>query len=153
MLSAVATKPETATVCADPLYHAISKWEHAQSVLELAKAAELDARADMAALAFPQGAAPAGTAYVPLMNGWRLKGTFGTNITIDRAALPDMLLALAAAGPAGAAAAETVFRYKPELVATVYKNLMPSLASLVDTVLTSKPAMPAFELVAPKAAK
>lgn len=98
-----------------------------------------------------------GTHYVPLSNGYRLKGEHGWNYTLngkdDAVAVHQALDKLEKIGDDGKFIAERVVKWKPDLSVSEYKKLRPEHKSIIDTVLTTKPASPALSIVAPKGNK
>ncbi len=124
----------------------LALWDQAKRELEVYKAREAELRARIAGY-FPHEAT---TEYMPLYNGWRVKGELKTNYSIIKEVLPDTLVELTNQGPTGAVISERLFRYKPELVVGEYNKLAPDYKRLADVAIKSSPATPVIEIVAPK---
>lgn len=90
-----------------------------------------------------------GTNYISLENGWRLKGVYKLNRTVDEGALPAIRDTLSVMG----VSTDTLVEWKPSLKLAVYKELKADARNVFDEALTMRPASPVMELVPPKEAK
>lgn len=126
----------------------LTEWHKATQEAEKAKAAiekEMLLRKKVFALAFPQP--KEGTQNFALNDGFVLKGTYKLERKIDEAALPAILPRLRELQ----APVETLFRYKPELSLTVFKNLTAESKLVLSEVITERPTSPTLEIIPPKA--
>lgn len=132
----------------------ILAWEQAVKALAAAKDAEAALRKEVLAEAFsfdPE-ALREGTENFELGNGYKLKAVFkiSRNLNNENEAVDKVLAKIEKTGPEGVFIAERLVKWKPELSVTEYKKLPEKFKKLFDEVVTSKEAMPALELVAPK---
>ena len=132
----------------------ILAWEAAVKALAAAKDAEAALRKEVLveAFAFDQEALREGTENFELGNGYKLKAVFkiSRNLNNENEAVDKVLSKIEKTGPEGVFIAERLVKWKPELSLTEYKKLPEKFKKLFDEVVTSKEAMPALELVAPK---
>lgn len=132
----------------------ILAWEQAVKALAAAKDAEAALRKEVLAEAFsfdPE-ALREGTENFELGNGYKLKAVFkiSRNLNNENEAVDKVLAKIEKTGPEGVFIAERLVKWKPELSVAEYKKLPEKFKKLFDEVVTSKEAMPALELVAPK---
>ena len=132
----------------------ILAWEAAVKALAAAKDAEAALRKEVLteAFAFDPEALREGTENFELGNGYKLKAVFkiSRNLNNENEAVDKVLAKIEKTGPEGVFIAERLVKWKPELSVTEYKKLPEKFKKLFDEVVTSKEAMPALELVAPK---
>ena len=132
----------------------ILAWEQAVKALAAAKDAEAALRKEVLAeaFAFDPEALREGTENFELGNGYKLKAVFKINRSFagGQEAVEKALQKIEKTGPEGVFIAERLVKWKPELSLTEYKKLPEKFKNLFDEVVTSKEAMPALELVAPK---
>ena len=135
----------------------ILAWEESVKALAAAKDAEAALRKEVLAeaFAFDPEALREGTENFELGNGYKLKAVFkiSRNLNNENEAVDKVLAKIEKTGPEGVFIAERLVKWKPELSVTEYKKLPEKFKKLFDEVVTSKEAMPALELVAPKAPK
>lgn len=122
-------------------------WAEAKDKLEEVKALEGKLRKELFDQAFPE--ANEGTNTEELPGGWKIKGIFKVNYTVDEAALPEVLKQLTA----HEVVVDNLVSYKPSLKVGEFKKLPENLQILMGTALTIKPGAPTLELVPPKGAK
>ena len=108
---------------------------------------EMELRKEVAKLFFNDPTE--GTNNLPLSRGWKLKLTHKLDRKLDESALPTVCQKLRDLGfnP------DLLFRNKPELVLAEYRTLDDANKAVFDEALTTKPASPTLELVAPKEKK
>ena len=132
----------------------ILAWEQTVKALAAAKDAEAALRKEVLAeaFAFDPEALREGTENFELGNGYKLKAVFkiSRNLNNENEAVDKVLSKIEKTGPEGAFIAERLVKWKPELSVSEYKKLPEKFKKLFDEVVTSKEAMPALELVAPK---
>lgn len=131
----------------------IMTWMQAQSELERAKAAELQARIAIVDMLFPQIAAFGGAQKLDLGKGYAIIGEKGMNYTFDRddAKVHSVLNNIRATHPNGAKTCQDVVAWKPRLREAKF-NLAPVEArKAIETVIIIKPATPSLTLIKPKA--
>ena len=132
----------------------ILAWEAAVKALAAAKDAEAALRKEVLAeaFAFDPEALREGTENFELGNGYKLKAVFkiSRNLNNENEAVDKVLSKIEKTGPEGVFIAERLVKWKPELSITEYKKLPEKFKKLFDEVVTSKEAIPALELVAPK---
>ena len=132
----------------------ILAWEQAVKALAAAKDAEAALRKEVLAeaFAFDPEALREGTENFELGNGYKLKAVFkiSRNLNNENEAVDKVLSKIEKTGPEGAFIAERLVKWKPELSVSEYNKLPEKFKKLFDEVVTSKEAMPALELVAPK---
>ena len=132
----------------------ILAWEQAVKALAAAKDAEAALRKEVLAevFSFDPEALREGTENFELGNGYKLKAVFkiSRNLNNENEAVDKVLSKIEKTGPEGAFIAERLVKWKPELSLTEYKKLPEKFKKLFDEVVTSKEAIPALELVAPK---
>ena len=132
----------------------ILAWEAAVKELAAAKDAEATLRKEVLAeaFAFDPEALREGTENFELGNGYKLKAVFkiSRNLNNENEAVDKVLSKIEKTGPEGAFIAERLVKWKPELSVSEYKKLPEKFKKLFDEVVTSKEAMPALEMVAPK---
>lgn len=129
----------------DPTFLAkLQEWQAIPAQIAALQAQERKLREELFSSAFPTP--KEGTNNAALPGGWRFKGEFKINRSIDKAALPAVLDAIRKVGfnP------DPLIEYKPELVAKEYKALPDNIRHMFDSALTIKPGLPQVELVAPK---
>lgn len=132
----------------------ILAWEQAVKALAAAKDAEAALRKEVLAeaFAFDPEALREGTENFELGNGYKLKAVFkiSRNLNNENEAVDKVLSKIEKTGTEGAFIAERLVKWKPELSVSEYNKLPEKFKKLFDEVVTSKEAMPALELVAPK---
>lgn len=123
-----------------------------QAKISAAQATETESllRTEIYAIAFPTQAAKQdakGTFYEDLPNGWKIQAILKMNGALDESAVPsikDKLTELKVSN------VDTLFKYKPSLVAAEYKKLTEESRTIVDTIIVEKPGKVVIELIAPK---
>ena len=132
-------------------YALLQLWQEARDAVAMTAKPmierEQELRKEVAALFFD--APEEGTNTLDLAQGWKLKLGYKLDRKLDEAALPAVCEQLRAVGfnP------DTLLRYKPELEIKSYRALDASTKAVFDAALTTKPASPTLELVAPKEKK
>ena len=87
-----------------------------------------------------------GTFYEDLPNGWRLQAITKLTAKLDESAVPaikEKLLEMKVIG------VDTLFKYKPSLVAAEYKKLTVESKAIVDEAIKETPAKVTIELLPP----
>ena len=128
----------------DPeFFKKLTEWQTIPEQIAQLQRREKQLREELFTSAFP--APKEGTNNAALPGGWRFKGVYKINRSIDKAALPAVLDAIRKVGfnP------DPLIEYKPELVEKEYKTLPDNIRHMFDTALTIKPGLPQVELVAP----
>lgn len=99
------------------------------------------------------GGEKSGIEYVYLNNGWRLRATFNTQLSLPTSnnsnEVVTMLNYLASFGSEGLYAAQNVVNWKPALNTQQYKQLPANLKKVVDSVVKRNVQLPKIELVEP----
>ncbi|AUR88751.1 hypothetical protein NVP2117O_73 [Vibrio phage 2.117.O._10N.261.45.E9] len=126
----------------------IFEWQQAAEELKTLRPLEMKLRKQVVEESFAQY--KTGTNYADLGNDWRLKFVYKEEPKVDEAAVPAMLEELDKVNPA---LRDTLFKYKPTLVNSVYKKLTDDERKIVDEVITLRPASPTLEVVPPKGTK
>lgn len=133
----------------------LMRHQAAAKALAEAKALEMQLRLEVAETlyGFDVNVLREGTENIDLGNDYKLKAVFKTSYTLNNKdnAVDKMLTKLENSGEEGKFIAERLVKYKPELSVTEYKNLSPKMKKIVDEVVSTKPATPTIEIVAPKA--
>ena len=133
----------------------VADWVKAKNELDSAKAIEAELRRLVAVevYGYDENALKSGTENIELGAGFKLKGEFKLNHTLNNKddAVDKMLSKLEKSREEGKFIAERLVKFKPELSVTEYKNLTPKLKAIVDTVVTVKSSMPTITLVEAKA--
>lgn len=131
------------------------QWQEAKKTLDAAKEIEMQLRKRVVTEVynFDENELREGTENVELGNGFKLKAVFKTNYTLNNKDnnVDKMLCKLEAAGPEGKFVAERLVKFKPELSVAEYKKLDVKMRRIADLVISTKPAAPTLEIVAPKA--
>lgn len=136
-------------------------WENSKKALDVAKAAEMEARKAVVAFAFDPEK-ESGTERIELHNGYQAKAVKklnygwikGKDDKTDRKAIDAALDRLAkAAGPAGEYIADNLVKWNPELSLTEYKKLDDGLKKIIDKVIVTSDGAPQLEIVPPKGQK
>lgn len=89
-----------------------------------------------------------GTNNFLMPDGYVLKGKHNINRTVEEAAFKGSIEELAKNG----IPTDTIVKFKPELVTSVYRELTEEQRNLFDTVLIIKDGMPGLEISKPKRA-
>ena len=138
----------------------ILDWTQKQNELEIAKAAENEARLKLAQLCFPDP--KEGTNTLELGNGYKLKLEHKMNYTLHNGkdahktdgreafATTKALNAIEKLGNEGAFIAERLVSWKPELSLTEYRALDKQYRELIDKALKISPATPSLKFETPK---
>jgi hypothetical protein len=135
----------------------LATWDRAKSILEAAKAEEMDARKAVVAEFFPADA-KVGTNRIPLANGYALKYMRKINYKLasnvsEVASVDGQIRAM---GNEGSFIAERILKRVYDFSATEYKKLEPenpthkAIKQLVDSVLTTSDSAPSLEIEEPK---
>lgn len=131
------------------------QWQEAKKTLDAAKEIEMQLRKRVVTEVynFSENELREGTENVELGNGFKLKAVFKTSYTLNNKdnAVDKMLCKLEASGPEGKFIAERLVKFKPELSVAEYKRLDTKERRIADLVISTKPAAPTLEIVAPKA--
>lgn len=125
----------------------IQEWYGLQEILKTSKEREMVLRLKIFNSMFNEKTE--GTKTVDLAQGWKAKGTFKLNRSIDIAAFDtskDHLRSLNIP-------IDLLVTYKPELSVSVYRKLTEEQKAEFDAVLTIKEGSPTLEFVPPKAPK
>lgn len=135
----------------------IVEWQRLKQQKEALEEQELIARNKVIAFYHEEITDLAGTENYDLSGGFKLKLTFAQRHSVPSAengkAVKAVMEQLKGIGEDGAFIAERLFRWKPELSKSEYDRLSPSVKRIVSKVVTTKPAQPTVEIVAPKAPK
>ena len=107
---------------------------------------EMKLRKQIFALAFPTPKEGVNTADLP--GNWKIKGTYKLDRKVDEAALPAVQAQLREQG----INPDPLIKFKPEVVTKDYRALTEDARKIFDQAITTKPASPTVELVAPKPA-
>ena len=107
------------------------------------KIAEILLRKELFGEAFPEPVE--GTLYLPLGNGWRLKGNYSLSRSVDITHLGLMREAMDKLG----ASIDPLLNWKVDLRMTPYRELSDEARKLFDNIVTTKPDSPKLELVPP----
>lgn len=126
------------------LHAKIGRWNELQRQLGGLKEEEAALRAEIFKEVFPHPTEGSNTADMP--EGWKLKGTYKLNLSLDEAALPAVLAALRKKK----VNTDAVILYKPALDTKAYRMMDPDHRHLLETAMVIKPGLPSLELVAPK---
>lgn len=124
----------------------LTRWHNLQKQLEPYKKLqeqEMALRKEIIAEMFPN--ALEGTNVLQLGNGWRLRAT----IKLDRKVEVEKLAATKEELIKRGVNPDRLLRYKPELVVKEYRTLTEEQQKVMDYAITTKPASPQLELVAP----
>ncbi|UYE92021.1 hypothetical protein KJBENDCP_00051 [Klebsiella phage vB_KmiS-Kmi2C] len=132
----------------------LTKWQEAKNALDAAKAIEADLRREVMETLynFDENELREGTENIELGNGYIAKAVFKTSYKLTND-VDAMLDKLETTSEEGKFIADRLVKFKPELSVTEYKNLPANLRSIVNMAVVTKPAIPSFEIVAPKAKK
>ena len=128
----------------------LQKWQEAKQAAKAANEMEANLREELFKEAFPVESAKEdnkGTFYEDLPNNWKLQAVMKMTASLDEAAVPavkEKLLELKVPN------VDTLFKYKPSLVAAEYKKLTQEARDVVDIAISEKPAKVVLELIAPK---
>lgn len=134
------------------LYTALAEWQAAKTALDAAKEAEMQLREQVGKLAFPNPTE--GTQSLDLGDGWSIKLVHKMNYTLaSNDEVDDALTRISNMNNEGKFLAERIVSWKPSLSLSEYRELEPQYKSVIDKVLTIKPAAPTLEIKPPKAAK
>lgn len=122
----------------------LTKWYKLQEELESIKIAELELRKKIFGSFFitPKE----GTNTADLSDGWKLKGGYKINRSIDVALLTAHVQELHAKG----IPVDSLIKYKPELITAPYRALTDVQRLEFDKVLDIKIGTPSLEIVLPK---
>lgn len=132
----------------------IIDWQDKQNARKKAEEEEMKARLAVVAFFHEDTTDKAGTENVDIGQGFTLKMEFRQNYSVPSAkngeAAKGVMSKLTALGAEGAAIAQRIFRWKPELSKTEYDLLSPQAKRIVDKVVTQKAGTPALTIVPPK---
>jgi len=133
----------------------LTNWMEAKRSLEAVKEHEANLRHEILTSLFPDAADGVNT--LDIGNGWKAKLTAKTNYKLDadKNKVADAENRIANIGNEGSFIAERLFKWKAELSISEYKKLedteqQRAIKGIVDSVLTTSPGMPTFEIVEPK---
>lgn len=130
------------------------KWQNAKNALDEAKRVESELRREVmeTLYSFDENELREGTENVELGNGYIAKAVFKVShkLTNDVDAALDKLDAM---GEEGVFIAKRLVKFEPKLSVSEYKKLAPEYRAVIDMAVVTKPSMPSFEIVAPKAKK
>lgn len=124
-------------------------WYRAKKESDKAQAAEKALRAELVALAFPNGLDEGAKNKANLPEGWQLSVTGVVNRSIDEAAL-GAAIELVEEKTGVKLDANDLVRYKPELKVSAYKELGEDVRKLFDNALVIKDGSPQVEVKLPK---
>lgn len=91
-----------------------------------------------------------GTENIELANGYKLKGVFKLTRKLDKNETPEVLTKIRATGVEGVFIADRLVTWEPKLSKSEYDKLSPQYKQMIDSVLTTKPGLPALSIVPPK---
>ena len=132
----------------------LNEWYKLHEQLSALKAKEALLRGKIFKGMFPNPVE--GTNNVPLSEGWVLKGKHVINRSVDQAALTSLATVDAATHmsvlSSHGISADSLVRWKPELVTSEYRKLSEDQRQIFDQCLTIKEGSPALEIVLPKRA-
>jgi len=128
----------------EELYAKIGLWNEAQSQLSALKEREMNLRKEIFSAIFPTPAEGTNTSELP--DGWKIKGVYKLNYSLDDAALTVALKELRK----HRVAVDTLVTYKPSLSVSEYKKLDPKWKQVLASAVEVKPGAPALDLIAPK---
>lgn len=126
-----------------------AQWYSAKKAADKAVAAEKALRAELVALAFPDGLKEGAKNKADLPESWQLSVTGVVNRTVDEAALGDALALIEEKTGTKIDPADLI-RYKPELKVSAYKELGDDVKKLFDNALVIKDGSPQVEVKLPK---
>ena len=127
----------------------LQQWQKALGDKKAADELENSLREQLFKEAFPEEAAKEdskGTFYEDLPNGWKLQAITKLTPTLDESAVPaikEKLIEMKVAN------VDTLFKYKPSLVAAEFKKLTVEAKTVVNEAISEKPAKVALMLVPP----
>lgn len=122
----------------------LGEWAAVTDQLASLKAYESALRKEIFTALFPTPCE--GTNTVALPEGWRAKGTYVLNRTLDEAALPAVLEKLRSMQ----APVDLLVTYPPKLSVSTYRKLDAKAQRILEQAMETKPGMPGLELIAPK---
>ncbi len=126
-----------------------AQWYSAKKAADKAVAAEKALRAELVALAFPNGLSEGAKNKADLPESWQLSVTGVVNRTVDEAALGATLELIKEKTGVVIDPADLI-RYKPELKVSAYKELGEDVKKLFDNALVIKDGSPQVEVKLPK---
>lgn len=126
-----------------------AQWYQAKKAADKAVAVEKALRADLVALAFPNGLKEGAKNKADLPESWQLSVTGVVNRSIDEAAL-GAAIELVEEKTGVKLDANDLIRYKPELKVAEYKKLSEEVRKLFDNALVIKDGSPQVEVKLPK---
>lgn len=136
----------------------LAYWEALKPAMKAITDEEARVRRDIVAGLFPN--AQSGTNTFPLADGREVKAVIGTNYTLaGNEAVDAVCDQIERIGNQGAFLAERLITWTPKLAVGEYKELDTNsedqklIKSLLDTIITTKPAMPTLEIVTPSKKK
>ncbi len=121
---------------------AIDAWESAVMHRDIAISNEINARAHLMTLAYPNPVI--GTNNTPLGDGRNLKAVFKETYTLEQPRIEETLKLL----PSGVRGG--LVKWKGDLSLSAYKALEPAHKTIINDILTIKPARPSLEITVPK---
>ncbi len=131
----------------EDFFRKLQRWNEMSLALRDLKIAEIILRKEIFGEAFPEPSE--GTLYLPLGNGWRLKGGYSLSRSVDTTHLSIMREEMAKLG----VSIDPLLNWKVDLRVGPYKALEEDARKLFDNIVTTKPDSPKLELVAPNDAE
>ena len=125
----------------------LGAWHAASTAAEKAKAviaAEQKLRKEAFAAIFSQP--EEGTNKLDMPEGWTLKATYSLDRKVDARVVESLRAPLRAEH----VSLDSLIEWKPQLKTKEYRELPEAARKIFDACLTTKPASPTLELVAPK---
>lgn len=141
--------PEAKAAVEQRLFDAMLKeWEEAVDLAAQYKATENELRRQIFARSFPNP--KEGMNRLPLLDGRTIKADYKINRKLEEATLPACLQAVK---EYGAANADLLVRYKPELSITEWRALSDEAKLIFADAVIATPGLPTLEIETPKAKK
>jgi hypothetical protein len=134
----------------------LQEWQQAKEMLDGLKETEMSLRKAVIKNLFPACAEnpdTSGTYNYELGNGFIAKAVFKLSYKVSDEAALHAEDALTKLGNDGPFVADRIFKWKPDLSLTEYKQLSEAHKKIVDHALTVSPGTPSFEISAPKGKK
>lgn len=127
--------------------NALQEWNEAKHDADEAIARERELRKIAFGLAFPEP--KEGTNTLELGAGWKCKGIYKINYTLDQKRVFETRQQIAL--NCGESVMDTLFKVKITLSESAYKKLSDNKAkALIDEILTTKEGAPTLEIIPPK---
>jgi hypothetical protein len=130
----------------------LAQWEDSKSVLEVAKAAEMEQRKKVVSFAFDPNKEK-GTERIPLENGYELKAVKKINYNVNQETVNNVLDKFESVSPENKFVAERLIKWEAALSVSEYNNLTEAQKKIIDECITTSDGAPTLEIVAPKGSK